>query len=299
MNNTLPCIQTLVKFSLAFLLLMMLTSCSGSDDGSGALTSAEDLSGSDFTADNVEILDESDLDFELGFADYLDSGNSIAQDLYFPVTSMASGFSTCNGVSEPKFTKNADDTFTLQYTFDLRGCVPPDINLNGVEVTQYTVSGYLDKVIFHDQDGNEVDVSGLTAIEVYQYTIVQFTMKYLNTMEGYDPENNTTITISSKKAVHAEGDFNAPCQFGEIIDGCVIRELSQFLFNNVSQGGDSLLTLTLHNIELPSDDFTRYYNSGTINFLLNNWTGNVTYQTNQNPTYNATNGNIQTSGTLY
>ncbi|MDH5259369.1 MAG: hypothetical protein OEX07_15245 [Gammaproteobacteria bacterium] len=109
------------------------------------------------------------------------------------------------------------------------------------------------------------------------------------------------------KAVYSSDGFNAPCYITRnLISNCIIHHVDKT--HGISGSSDNPQQLLLHtsysNIRLELNNLILdttgpFYESGTIDFILDSWTGTITFSgANVSPSYVASNGMQTESGII-
>ncbi|MDH5731113.1 MAG: hypothetical protein OEZ58_19185 [Gammaproteobacteria bacterium] len=211
------------------------------------------------------------------------------------------------------FEENASTTISQasgEYLVDIilnniTSCIP-DFGL--FTTTSASASVYFSGLKFIDVNGNEINPVNPTIGDLDQLIISQGILNMAMSINGRITNMDNSVTRVSANMLFTtrdNEDANKVCHFVNEVSGCWLGEKFTLTFNVPGQPAISFQDkMTMDYINLFAELGEDYYHdngsaNGYIDFVVNNWTGKMTYTSDgmQAPNYSATDGNDSISGT--
>ena len=176
---------------------------------------------------------------------------------------------------------------------ELKGCSPPVMNYNSM-----TMSFVYDHMKVRDSAGNEVDIKGKKANDVFaalgSYSLTRFNLRshmYLSISGQTREERLVTFDTTFMMAAGNASDFDAPCAVSHQdskVSECKIQIVTKLKSTDGLELNDRIVFIVDDITANPAD---AYYTNGTVEFEINHWRGTMTYDGDGStpPTYAATN----------
>jgi hypothetical protein len=298
-----------------FVITLLVAGCGGSGNGGSSdsngdakFVSIEQISDSDFSLDNIVILDDAEVTDELTYNQYLKISKDWPNNLLEIAYDYMGAYQDCPDIGTPVFNRNSDATYNIVFdNKNVTDCMNDGNIVSGFPFTiepveQFIFGVLIDNLILVDSLGNVVDINNLTFEEVRGLDLAprQYNLRYSHM---YTISFGALGDFSDRTVVAVGGvdGIDTPCTFpntgGSMLTNCKIRELNESIGGTIDEKNVSIFSS--NNLVLPSDDFGYYFESGTHDFIINNWSGAIIYTgVNITPTYTASNGTQNISGSL-
>jgi len=289
--------KSIISISLLALVSLLAVGCNESDSSNDdsdtePLKRASLVKLSDFTVDS-EFLSRADVVQEINYQD----------DFYFnePLSGSGSGVITAEdkcflskyeeAYSSNTFKKNVDGTFYLDIPkIDYSECI--------TDGETFKVSRFLDDFLVVDYNGALVDIEGKTLYTLPSNTYIK-QQRSITTMYLTWTYQDVEIVDNIIKASVGLNGFKTPCELKSPVQ-CSYYETTdtKFIEADGEEWGIVDRSVLTANTTL-SNGNDMFYNSGTIDFTINNWSGIMSYTgANNYPTYVANSDSDSVSGTF-
>jgi len=208
------------------------------------------------------------------------------------------------------FEESDNDFYELIGTdIDVLSCYPSTSSENSIlgSITEQSFKfSFINKIKFLDSNNNPVNLQGLTLSEISQfnnYKKYSFLKLYLvSESKGLVLGQNFSLKQEEIVMKSNASNWQEPCFFDPeigIIDDCADREVSRAtsVTSNGSLEEINLTILTANNLK--TSDSGTYFTGGNFSFVLNNWSGIMTYDQSDSevaPSYTVTNGFQEING---
>jgi hypothetical protein len=298
-------LRYLILFSAIFVISCGSNTNDTNNDAGGANNEpvpASFLDLSDFSSDSVYSIPAQNVESQLNSIDFFLYDHNLITDLYtYAANVFLINLPDCEEIQAPKYIKKDDGTFQYSYSFELKQCFQDADTSNSIIYEEYSYSAMVDDIIFIDDSGNTLDVSGYLLTQVPARYAQQYNIKHIITITTYNTDSDYRRTSKYVTAVHGKDSIDTPCIFSEVMDDCVYRYIKQVDIDGKSNTQDILTVVEYNDVVRPGENLPpySYYTGGSINFRINNWTGTVEYAGDtQLPYYRATDGEIELTGYL-
>jgi len=163
------------------------------------------------------------------------------------------------------------------------------------EYVSFLYSDYRDNILFYDENNESIDFlnndDSYSDIENFIYASAR-QLRVLNTQFLVDEQSYKAVSLYS---FTSSQDFTKACVEKNNQVDCMIRNLMYY----TKDGAQIITNSSSFLLDVTSYD-GKYYDSGNIQFSINNWNGIMTYSDdNTPPTYEATNDSDIVSGTFF
>jgi hypothetical protein len=310
----------ITTYLIFFIITLLFNGCGGSSGGGSAGTnkggdfvSMEQIDNGDFSLENTGNLDDGEVTDQLLYIRY--SAMDWPQNILETAYGYMSAYQDCPDLGAPVFNKNSDNTYKIVFdNKNVTDCMNEgNIGIGfplTIEPVEHFIFGVLiDNLILVDSQGNAVELDNLTLEEVRALDLVpsQYNLRYSHIFTlSFD-----ALGTASDRIVVAVGrtdSIDTPCTFptsgGSMLTDCNIRELDETV-SDPSSGGKiiekNVSIFSSNDLVVPAEDFGYwyYFESGTQDFSINNWSGTITYTgANTAPTYTGSNGSQTINGNL-
>lgn len=180
-----------------------------------------------------------------------------------------------DATSQYKIKKDIDNTFYFNLpSLNVSECFPPPIS--GVPVTMY-MSLYANKLLYQNESNTIVDIEGYTLNELEDLTIIQ--ERTIRSIYITATKSDQSFSVITYAALTGSDGYNSICSYANPIK-CIDREVSTYYENSELDYSDETVLTTNVNYTNKSD---RYFSSGTIEFIMNDWNGVMTYTDGYEP----------------
>ena len=280
------------------ILSLVLLSCAKKeetgDEGDSSTNTAQSITNSDFSITNYSTYDNSSSS-ESGVVYQLNSNSSF----YDNEPSSSSSSSSCaffDAFSTATFEEDGVKTYKLAINdMSIADCFASS---SGLTITSSKGSFYMYGVVIVDSSGNAIDVTGKTLSSACTSSCYFKSMAQAMYMSVSGTSSQGDVELINKQLM-SESD-NTACNTNSSLT--FTSDCYEQSYNSSAVGTDS--TIALHKLIFKSgidgSSSGTYFTGGTITFQYNNWNGTMTYSsdsTSAAPTYSATNGTENVSGT--
>lgn len=278
---------------ISIIMIAMLTSCGKKEETAEddeATNTAKKITLSDFSGDS-STYDNSSSSSGGGVVYRINSDSKF----YDNDPNSSSSSSSCSfdtALSNAVYEADSDGTYSIAVNdMSVTDCISGS--------TSATQSVYYYGIIYVNSNGNAVDLTGKTG----EYGCSGCYMKssgfkmYINVSGQGSSGNTVEITF---KFMTSESDDTA-CNYNS--SGSYTSDCQNNQFGTYKDGSTTLTLIHKHTYKsgLTRSSSGTYYTGANIDFKYNNWTGTMTYSsdnTSAAPTYSATNGTDNVSGTF-
>ena len=278
---------------ISIIMMAMLTSCGKKEETAEddeATNTAKKITLSDFSGDSATYDNSSSS--SRGGVVYRINSDSIFYDNNPNSSSSSSSCSFYTALSNAAFEAASDGTYSITVNdMSVIDCVSGP--------TSATQSLYMYGIVYVNSNGNAVDLTGKTG----QYGcsgcyIKSASTKLYQYLSGTNSSGNTTEITA--KIMISESDGTA-CNHNS--SGSYTSDCQNYSFVTAKNGSETITQIHKHTYKsgLTRSSSGTYYTGANIDFKYNNWTGTMTYNsdnTSAAPTYSATNGTDNVSGTF-
>jgi len=212
-----------------------------------------------------------------------------------PNSSSSSSCAFFNALQTAVFEADSDSTYKMVINdMSISDCFGSSSG-----ITSSTGSYYLYGVLIYDSNGNNVNVNGKTLNNACSTSGCYYKSrgaKMYSNLIGSSSSGDVKLTL---KQMYSESDGTACIATSTSLSS----DCDDNYYNSTEVGSLSAVYIHKHTYKsgLIYSSSGTYYTGENINFKYNNWTGSMTYSsdnTSSAPTYSATNGTDNVSGTF-